>query len=67
TRAFRKTCSGSAGIQTHAPEETGALIQRLFLSRFATSHRLDIRHRKDLLHTGVCSPTPGGPSLIKHT
>ncbi len=29
TRVFQKGCPGSGGIQTHAPEETGALIQRL--------------------------------------
>ncbi len=29
TRVFQKGCPGSSGIRTHAPKETGALIQRL--------------------------------------
>lgn len=29
TRVFQEGCPGSGGIRTHAPEETGALIQRL--------------------------------------
>ena len=51
--ATKKRRLGSGGIRTHAPEETGALIQRLRPLGHAT--QLWLTSSRELLNTFICN------------